>query len=108
MEYGYGQLDMTKVTWTCLHVFFAGTARIHAVDAAELGIAETVFARLLLLVVEGLWIDDLADTHGLYFFGREQAELDFLDGAQGALGHNGGSWRRHGCGGVGVTAAMRE
>lgn len=69
MKDGYSQLNMTEMPWTCLHVFFASGARIHAIDAAEPGVSETSFAGLLLLVVKSLWVDDMDDAHGLDLLG---------------------------------------
>ena len=53
MKDRHGQLDVAKVTGTRCDVLFAGAARIHAVDGAELGVVESVFPWLLLLLV--LW-----------------------------------------------------
>ena len=85
MEHRYGQLDVAKVTWAGLHVLFARGARVAAVDAAETGVTKTLVVRLLLLIVEGIGVDDMANGHGLDLLGREEAELDLLDGAQGAF-----------------------
>ena len=85
MEHGHGQLDVAKVTWAGLHVFFARGAREHAVDAAEARVTETILEGLLLLVVESVRVDDIADGHGLDLLGREETELDLLDGAQRAF-----------------------
>jgi hypothetical protein len=48
---GDGQLDVPKVARTGRYVLFAGRARVHAVDSAELGIIQALLSRLLLLLI---------------------------------------------------------
>ena len=85
MEDGGGELNMAKVARADLDVLLAGCARVHAVDGAELGVVEALLTRLLLLLVHGLRVDDVDDTHGLDLFGREQPELDLLDDPERAF-----------------------
>lgn len=85
-----GQLDVAKVARADLDVLLARRARVHAVDGAELGVVEALLARLLLLLVHGLGVDDVDDAHGLDLLGREQAELDLLDGPERTFRH---CWR---------------
>jgi hypothetical protein len=91
---GCVQLDVTKVTGAGLDIFLARGARVHAVDSAELGVIETLLTRFLLLLVHGLRVDDVDDTHGLDLLGREQPELDLLDGPERTFRHLGRA-RRH-------------
>lgn len=87
MKDGGGELNVTKVARADLDVLFARRARVHAIDSAELGIVKTLFARFLLLFVHSLRVDDMDYAHGLDFFGREQPELDLLDGPERTFRH---------------------
>lgn len=80
-----GQLDVAKVAGADLDVLLARGARVHAVDGAELGVVEALFARLLVRLVHGLWINDMNDAHGLDLLGGEQPELDLFYRAQTAF-----------------------
>lgn len=82
MEDRRGELDVAKVARAHLDVLLARSARVHAVDGAELGVVEALLTRLLLLLVHGLWVDDVDDAHGLDLLGGEQPELDLLDGPE--------------------------
>lgn len=82
MEDGSGQLDVAKMSRADLDVLFARRARVHAVDGTELGVVETLFAGLLVVLVHGLRVDDVHHAHGLDLLGREQPELDLLDGPE--------------------------
>lgn len=73
------QLNVAKVARADLDVFFAGRARVHAVNGAKLGVVETLLTRLLFLLVHGFWIDDMDNAHGLDLLRGEQTELDLLD-----------------------------
>jgi hypothetical protein len=85
VEDGSGKLDVTKVARADLDVFFARGTRVHAVDSTKLGIVETLLTRSLVLLVHGLRVDDVDDTHRLDLLGGEQPELDLLDGAERAF-----------------------
>jgi hypothetical protein len=76
-----GQLDVAEMARTLGHVLGAGLALELPVDGAEQGIVETAIARLRSGLVHGLWVDDMANAHALDFLGRQEAELDLLDGA---------------------------
>lgn len=82
VEDGGGELNVAKVAGARLDVLLARRARVHAVNGAELGVVEALLARLLVLLVHGLGVDDVHDAHGLDLFGGEQAELDLLDGPE--------------------------
>lgn len=79
---GLGQLDVAKVTWTLRHVLIARLALELAIDGAEAGIVEAFFARLGASFVHGLWVLDMADTHVLDLFRRQQTKLHLFDRAQ--------------------------
>lgn len=64
-----GQLNVTKMTRTDANVLFARRARVHAVDSAKLRIVKTLLARLLMLLVHGLGVDDVYHAHGLDLLG---------------------------------------
>jgi hypothetical protein len=99
---GCGELDVTKVTGADLDVFLARRARVHAVNGAEPGVVEAVLARLRVRLVHGLREGDVAHAHRLDLLGREQSELDLLDGPERTFRLDGRTWR-HDCGGCGVS-----
>jgi hypothetical protein len=82
VEDGSGQLDVAKVPRADLDVLLARCARVHAVDGTELGVVETLLARLLVVLVHGLRVDNVHHTHALDLLGGEQPELDLLDGPE--------------------------
>jgi hypothetical protein len=106
MKDGHSQLNMAEVPGADLDVLLAGGALEHAVDGAQLGVIEALGARQVLLLVHGLGVDDAHHAHGLDLLGREEAELNLLDGAQRALGHRGGAAESHG-GGMRVVVSRR-
>lgn len=94
-----GQLNVTKMTRTDANVLFARRARVHAVNGAELRIIETLLTGLRIGLVHGLRVDDVHDGHGLDLLGRQQAELDLLDGPERTFRLDGRTWRHGGGGG---------
>src|SRR5690242_20358123 len=82
MEDGSGQLDVAKMPRANLDVLLASCARVHAVNSAELRVVETLFARLLVVLVHGLRVDDVHHAHAFDLLGGEQSELDLLDGPE--------------------------
>jgi hypothetical protein len=100
------ELDDTKVTGTLGHVLFTSTALEVAVDCAKMRIVRTFLARSEALLIPGthtvrnssskadgcfssfidyihrLRIFDIDYGEALILCGREEAELNFLDGAQ--------------------------
>jgi hypothetical protein len=100
-----GQLDHTKVTGTFGHVLFTCTASEVAVDCSEMRIVRTFLSRseallipalekvrklmmgrsavvAFIVYIHRLRIFDVNDSQALALFGREEAKLNFLDGAQ--------------------------
>jgi hypothetical protein len=108
VEDGYGQFDVTEVAGADLDVLFARRALEHAVDGAQLRVVEALGARQVVLLVHGLGVDDVHHAHRLDLLGREQAELDLLDGAQRALGHRGGAAGGHDCCGCGFGRGAKR
>ena len=98
VEDGCVQLNVTKMTGAGLDVLLAGRARVHAVNGTELGVVEALFARLLLLLVHGLRVDDVDHAHGLDLLGGEQPELDLLDRPERTFRHLWGAGRHSGGG----------
>ncbi len=78
VEDGHSQFDVPKVTRTFLHALFAGRTTVSAVDGAQLGVIQALFSRPLALLIHSLRILDVADTHVLDLFRREEAELNLL------------------------------
>jgi hypothetical protein len=105
VENGRGELNVAKVAGADLDVLFARGARVHAVNGAELGIVETLFARLRVGLVHGLGVDDVDHAHSLDLLGREQAELDLLDGPERTFREHRGAGR-HVCGSSGAGAGV--
>lgn len=95
MKDGNRKLDVAKVTGTLEHGFSAGTAHDRAVDGSQLWVVESLFAWFVPLLIHRLWIFDVADTHVLDFFRREETELDLLNRLQRSAGIREGMHRRH-------------
>jgi len=108
VEDGHSQLDVSKMAGADLDVLLARRALVHAVDGTQPRVVEALDARQVLLLVHGLRVDDVHNAHRLDLLGREQAELDLLDGAQWALGHGGGATGSHGCGRWAVGRGARK
>jgi hypothetical protein len=96
MEHGHGQLDVAKVPGAGLHVLLARATDEAAIDAAEPAIVEARDTSRHLVLVHGLRVEDVHDAHGLDLLGREQPKLYLLNGAQRALGDDGGAGRHSG------------
>jgi hypothetical protein len=82
VEDGRGELNVSEMARAHLDVLLARRARVHAVNRAQSRVVEAVFTRLLVLLVHGLGVEDVDNAHGLDLLGREQAELDLLDGPE--------------------------
>ena len=80
---GSGQLDVTEMAGALGHVLGTRLALELAIYGAQEGVVETAVAGFRPGLVHGLWVDDVGHTHALDFLGRQQTELDFLDGPQG-------------------------
>lgn len=78
MKDGDGQLDVAKMTGTFLLALTAGRTHHAAVDGAQLGVVQALLARPLALLVQSLWVLDMANTYALDLLGREESELDLL------------------------------
>lgn len=67
------QDDMTKVTWTIVHITLAGKTFLVAVDGAQPRIEQTAQFRSLRFVRFGMF--DSTDAHSGRFVWRKNAEL---------------------------------
>lgn len=82
---GDRQLDVAKMPRAFCLAFTASGAHLAAVDRAELGVVQTLLAWAIALLVHGLGILDVTDTHALNLFGREESELDLLHRLEGRV-----------------------
>lgn len=108
MEDGHSKFDVSKVSRTLGHVLAAGCASVRAVDAAQLGVIQSSFARPLALLIHSLWVLDVANTHVLSLFRREETELNLLHRLERRLRVGETRCGRHSCGGVGSIFASGD
>lgn len=96
MEDGSSQLNVAKMPRADLDILLARCARIHAINSAQLGVVETLFARLLIVLVHGLRVDDVHHALAFDLLGGEKPELDLLDGPERTFRYCWRAWRHIG------------
>lgn len=74
----FGELDVSKVARTFTHRLSAGLALELAIDRTKKRVIKTAITRLDLVLLHGLWVKNVRNTHILDLLGGHQAELNLL------------------------------
>lgn len=106
MKHGYGEFNVAEMSGTLSHVLAARRTSVGTIDTAELGVVETLLAWPLALLIHGLWVLDVANTHVLGLFRREESKLDLLHRLQRRLRVREAGCGRHGCDGSLILARL--